>query len=95
MSEVTEKLPPPLEFPKSRYASPMTLEINGRRIFARGANFVSPDIFPARLNRDRYAKLIDLAREAGLNLLRCRGGRGAHRRLLRAVRRGINLQMPG
>ena len=38
--------PAPDDFPKSRSHPPITLEVNGRRIFAKGSNWVCPDIFP-------------------------------------------------
>lgn len=60
--------------PKSRSYPPMTLEVNGERIFAKGSNWVSPDIFPGRLDRPVYESLLTLARDANLNLLRCWGG---------------------
>jgi beta-mannosidase len=48
--------------------------INGQSEFIRGLNWVPADSFPGRLNRDRYASLLDLARQSGANLLRVWGG---------------------
>ena len=62
------------EWPKTRSDPPMTLEVNGRRVFAKGGNFVSPRIFPGELTRDVYAPLLNLARDSHFNLLRCWGG---------------------
>ncbi len=64
----------PASFPKSRSHPPATLELNGRRIFARGANWVNPDIFHGRITAATTRPLIDLARDAHFNLLRCWGG---------------------
>jgi beta-mannosidase len=64
----------PSIFPKSRSLPPSTFEINGRRIFAKGANWVSPQIFPGLLNRETYLTQLSLAKQANLNLLRCWGG---------------------
>lgn len=64
----------PSEFPKSRSNPPITLEINGRRIFCKGTNWVNPDIFPGRLTAETYRKLLELAREANMNMLRVWGG---------------------
>jgi len=50
------------------------LEINGKKIFAKGANFVPADMIFARLDRERYEKLTDLALEANFNMLRVWGG---------------------
>lgn len=49
-------------------------EINGKKIFAKGANFVPADMILARIDRARYEKLIDLALEANFNFLRVWGG---------------------
>lgn len=64
----------PSRFPKSRSHPPTTFELNGRRIFARGSNWVCPDIFPGRTDADTYRPLLTLARDAHFNLLRCWGG---------------------
>ncbi len=64
----------PSRFPKSRSHPPTTVELNGRRIFARGSNWVCPDIFPGRTDADTYRPLLTLARDAHFNLLRCWGG---------------------
>lgn len=64
----------PGAFPKSRSHPPMTLEINGRAIFAKGANWVSPEIFPGLLNRETYAGHLGSVRGANMNLLRMWGG---------------------
>jgi len=49
-------------------------EINGKKIFAKGGNFVPADLIFARLDRVRYATLIDRALEANFNFLRIWGG---------------------
>ena len=61
-------------FPKSRERPPVTIELNGRSIFAKGSNWVCPDIFHGRVDGDTYAPLLKLARGAHFNLLRCWGG---------------------
>ena len=50
-----------------------TLEANGRKIFAKGANWAPAELISARLTPDRYAGLIDLAREAHFNFFRING----------------------
>jgi beta-mannosidase len=50
------------------------LEVNGRPIFCKGGNFVPADMIFARLDRQRYESLIDLALEANFNFLRVWGG---------------------
>ncbi|MBN1478768.1 hypothetical protein JXA70_00695 [candidate division KSB1 bacterium] len=64
----------PSQFPKSRSVPPIQLEINGHRIFAKGSNWVPPDIFPGLITSERYEELLDLAVEAHLNILRVWGG---------------------
>ncbi len=60
--------------PKSRSDAPAQIELNGRRIFARGGNWVAPEVFPGTIQPARYRELLDLALGAGFNLLRCWGG---------------------
>lgn len=64
----------PTEFPKSRSLPPITMEINGRKIFCKGTNWVTPDIFPGRIDSDMYRRLLGLAKSANMNLLRVWGG---------------------
>ena len=49
----------PAHFPKSRSTPPITLEINSRRIFAKGANWVSPEIFPGTITAESYRPLLE------------------------------------
>lgn len=64
----------PSDFPKSRSTPPITLEVNGRRIFCKGSNWVSPDIFPGAITAETYHPLLDLAQAGHMNLLRLWGG---------------------
>ena len=66
----------PAGFPKTRSVPPITLTLNGRRIFAKGSNFVSPDVFLGTLDKSRYEELVRLAKDANMNILRCWGGSG-------------------
>lgn len=70
----------PSHFPKSRSVAPVQLELNGRRIFAKGSNWVNPDIFNGRIDDERYRTLITLARDANMNIFRCWGGSGIHKK---------------
>lgn len=67
----------PAGFPKSRSHPPATVELNGRRIFSRGTNWVCPDIFPGLTTAETYRPLLRLAKEANFNLLRAWGGAAA------------------
>jgi len=53
---------------------PWIFEINGQKSYIRGANWVPSDMLFGRLNRGRYQKNIQLAKEANINLLRVWGG---------------------
>jgi beta-mannosidase len=64
----------PTGFPISRSEPPITVELNGRTIFAKGSNWVNPEIFPGRIDADTVRPLLQLARAAHFNLLRCWGG---------------------
>lgn len=61
-------------FPLTRNKSPLTFEVNGKQIFAKGSNWISPDIFPGRITGETYHPLLDLAQQSHFNLLRCWGG---------------------
>ncbi|MDX6765524.1 MAG: hypothetical protein SFU85_01915 [Candidatus Methylacidiphilales bacterium] len=60
--------------PVSRRNPPITLEVNGRKIFAKGSNWVPPEIFPGTVTRETYLPLLRMARNAHFNLVRCWGG---------------------
>ncbi len=64
----------PSEYPKTRSVPPFTIEINGRRIFAKGSNWVHPEIFAGTIDRARYREQLLLAKEANFNILRIWGG---------------------
>ena len=51
-----------------------TLRINGRRVYARGANWVPADILPGRVREKDYLALLSLARQANMNMIRIWGG---------------------
>jgi beta-mannosidase len=64
----------PTIFPKSRSVSPMTIEINGKVIFAKGSNWVPNELFPGIQNRENYEPYVKWAKEANFNILRSWGG---------------------
>lgn len=55
-------------------AYPLTFEINGKKVFAKGADWVPLDMIFSRIDGNRYERQIRLAAEAGFNLLRIWGG---------------------
>lgn len=51
-----------------------TFEINGRLVFCKGANWIPADSFLPRVSIECYRRLLELAGEAGMNMLRVWGG---------------------
>ncbi len=64
----------PEGFPRTRSTPPIQLRLNGVNIFAKGSNWVNPEIFPGIVTRATYLPQIKLAKEANMNLFRCWGG---------------------
>ena len=61
-------------FPKTRAFAPASLEVNNRMIFAKGTNWVHPEVFVGALTPERYREQIELAKNANFNILRIWGG---------------------
>lgn len=51
-----------------------TLRVNGRPVYARGANWVPASILPGTAGRETYEALLSLAHQANMNMLRVWGG---------------------
>ncbi|MBQ9099335.1 MAG: hypothetical protein IJY50_07900 [Clostridia bacterium] len=66
----------PSIFPKGRYEAPITVELNNRRIFCKGSNWVNPELFWGEITAARYEELIRLAKECHMNIFRMWGGAG-------------------
>ena len=62
------------EFPKPRLPAPATIEVNGKKVFAKGSNWVNVEIFPALMTDERYDELLDKVAYANMNILRIWGG---------------------
>jgi beta-mannosidase len=54
--------------------SPWRFSVNGRPLFLRGANWVPADVLPGRVRPEDYTRLVEQARNAGINFLRVWGG---------------------
>lgn len=67
------------DFPKTRNSAPITVELNDRRIFTYGTNWVNADIFPARVTEDRLRELLGFVSDAGMNIIRVWGGSGINK----------------
>ncbi|WP_269523046.1 beta-mannosidase [Coraliomargarita parva] len=48
--------------------------VNGKPIFAKGANWIPADAFPNRVERERYDNILTSAVEANMNMIRIWGG---------------------
>jgi len=48
--------------------------VNGRAIFAKGANWIPADVFVPRIPPERYRQLLQSARDAHMNMIRVWGG---------------------
>ena len=66
-------------FPKSRSNPPVKIQLNGRPIFAKGTNFVSPELFPGISTEETYRPLVQLAKNANMNIFRMWGGSGVQK----------------
>lgn len=64
----------PSEFPKTRSNPPITITLNGVRVFAKGTNWVCPEVFPGTVDEGTYRPLVQYAKEAHMNMMRCWGG---------------------
>lgn len=62
------------QYPHPETGDYFILEVNGRPIFAKGGNWVPPDVIYARPDAERYRKLVELAVDANFNALRIWGG---------------------
>ncbi|MFC7614077.1 glycoside hydrolase family 2 protein [Actinokineospora soli] len=54
--------------------TPFTFVVNGKPVFAKGANWIPDDHFLTRITRDQLARRVDQAVAANLNMLRVWGG---------------------
>jgi len=59
---------------QSKVSKPLQLCVNGSDIYIKGINIVPLDILPARLNKEWYEKLVIMAVNANVNLIRVWGG---------------------
>jgi beta-mannosidase len=51
-----------------------TIEVNGRPIFCKGADWIPDDCFPTRVDEARYGRRLEQATAANMNMLRVWGG---------------------
>ena len=53
---------------------PWIFQINGKKEYIRGTNWIPPDALFGRIDRERYERNLKLAKKANINLLRMWGG---------------------
>ncbi|HEY0865867.1 MAG TPA: hypothetical protein VGE01_00735 [Fimbriimonas sp.] len=63
--------------PGTRWEPPITIEVNGRTIFAKGANWVPPSMLPGTDSGETYEGLLRQCKDGGFNLIRVWGGGNA------------------
>ncbi|XVS62224.1 glycoside hydrolase family 2 protein [Actinosynnema sp. CA-299493] len=56
------------------HGTPFVFVVNGKRVFAKGANWIPDDHFLTRVTRERLVRRVDQAVEANMNMLRVWGG---------------------
>jgi len=59
---------------KDKYGESFVFSVNGKEIFARGANYIPTDMFPLKYEEGYLNKIIELALEQNMNMLRVWGG---------------------
>ncbi|MDD3154488.1 MAG: hypothetical protein PHS41_06440 [Victivallaceae bacterium] len=59
---------------KDSFGTSLSFRVNGVDIFAKGADWIPCDALPGRQNKERYADLLQSAKDANMNMLRVWGG---------------------
>ena len=59
---------------KDQWGKSFEFVVNGVPIFAKGANFIPPDIFPTRVTPTQIRHLLESTRDVNMNMLRVWGG---------------------
>ena len=59
---------------KEKNKNTFKIRINGKDIFAKGADWIPADSFIPRASKEKYAKLLSLAKEGNMNMVRVWGG---------------------
>jgi beta-mannosidase len=59
---------------KDFFGESFYFKLNGEPVFIKGANYIPQDNFVSRVNENHYTKLIQMAKESHMNMLRVWGG---------------------
>ncbi len=65
-----------LDRSRDKYGSNFCFYVNGKRVFAKGANWIPTDSYPARTTEKDIEEYVKIARDSGFNMLRVWGGGG-------------------
>lgn len=63
-------------FPKGQYPAPITVELNGIKVFAKGSNLVNLGLFPGAVTEKDCEYIVSSLRDANMNIARVWGGSG-------------------
>ncbi|SEG90856.1 beta-mannosidase [Actinacidiphila yanglinensis] len=63
-----------LDTSPDEHGTGFTVVINGKRIFARGVNWIPDDVFPSRITPERYRRRLRQTADAGCDMVRVWGG---------------------
>ncbi|MEI6603115.1 MAG: glycoside hydrolase family 2 TIM barrel-domain containing protein [Clostridia bacterium] len=61
-------------FPKTQAKVPITIQLNGKKIFAKGTNLTPNDMFGSKLTPELYQGLLTLVKDCNMNIVRMWGG---------------------
>ncbi|MFV0484337.1 MAG: glycosyl hydrolase 2 galactose-binding domain-containing protein [Bacteroidales bacterium] len=59
---------------KDSLGTPFYFKVNGIPVFAKGANYIPNDVFPARVSDQTYEHILSSAQEVNMNMIRVWGG---------------------
>ena len=59
-----------------KYGSNFCFYVNGKRVFAKGANWIPTDSYPTKTTKEYIEEYVKIARDSGFNMLRVWGGGG-------------------
>lgn len=59
---------------EDQWGESFAFSVNGRRIFAKGANWIPCDVLVSEVGEATYRDLLGSARDSGMNMIRCWGG---------------------
>ncbi len=67
--------------PATQAYPPIYTEVNGVKVFAKGTNWVIPEIFYSEMTEEKYRCYVGLIHDANMNYVRCWGGCTANKEI--------------